>query len=227
MDNQTKLREYLQTIPPYLTTNLGVIGQLDSKLKDSMLELEKLRQEHLPRLIYYDAKKKELAISQINQKFYECKSLGNKKTEIANQTYDLVDRYIRKLDSEMNILKELIDYYVSSDRKELQDVGSLSPFHYSMSQRDDKIKKRKLNESEIESSSEESDTDLSIDPNEPKYCICNDVSFGEMIACDNLDCSIEWFHMGCMRLNSHNKPKGKWYCPDCRNEHGPKKRKHH
>ena len=24
-----------------------------------------------------------------------------------------------------------------------------------------------------------------VDPNEPKYCICNRVSFGEMIACEN------------------------------------------
>ena len=29
---------------------------------------------------------------------------------------------------------------------------------------------------------------------EPTYCICSQVSFGEMIACDNEDCSIEWFH---------------------------------
>ena len=26
-----------------------------------------------------------------------------------------------------------------------------------------------------------------IDPNEPTYCLCNQVSFGEMIACDNDD----------------------------------------
>jgi inhibitor of growth protein 4 len=29
--------------------------------------------------------------------------------------------------------------------------------------------------------------DEGIDPNEPTYCICNQVSFGEMIACDNDD----------------------------------------
>ena len=29
------------------------------------------------------------------------------------------------------------------------------------------------------------DLDLPIDPNEPTYCICNRVSFGNMIACDN------------------------------------------
>ena len=28
-------------------------------------------------------------------------------------------------------------------------------------------------------------SDLPIDPNEPKYCYCKQVSFGEMVACDN------------------------------------------
>lgn len=27
--------------------------------------------------------------------------------------------------------------------------------------------------------------DLPVDPNEPTYCYCNRVSYGEMIACDN------------------------------------------
>ena len=39
------------------------------------------------------------------------------------------------------------------------------------------------------------------------------VSYGEMIGCDNADCPIEWFHFGCMNLTT--KPKGKWYCPKC------------
>lgn len=29
------------------------------------------------------------------------------------------------------------------------------------------------------------DLDLPVDPNEPTYCFCNQVSFGEMVACDN------------------------------------------
>jgi len=51
------------------------------------------------------------------------------------------------------------------------------------------------------------------DPNEPTYCLCNQVSYGEMVGCDNPSCSIEWFHYGCVGLT--DAPKGKWYCPDC------------
>ncbi|XP_041113582.1 inhibitor of growth protein 3-like [Polyodon spathula] len=55
--------------------------------------------------------------------------------------------------------------------------------------------------------------DWAYDPNEPRYCICNQVSYGEMVGCDNQDCPIEWFHYGCVGLTE--APKGKWYCPQC------------
>lgn len=55
--------------------------------------------------------------------------------------------------------------------------------------------------------------DMPVDPNEPTYCICQQVSYGEMIGCDNPECPIEWFHFGCIALTT--KPKGKWYCPKC------------
>ena len=43
------------------------------------------------------------------------------------------------------------------------------------------------------------------------------VSFGEMIACDNPDCAIEWFHFECVGLDpNQSRPRGKkWYCNDC------------
>lgn len=51
---------------------------------------------------------------------------------------------------------------------------------------------------------------------EPTYCICHQVSYGDMICCDNDGCDIEWFHFQCVALAS--KPKGKWYCPNCRGD---------
>jgi hypothetical protein len=81
-----------------------------------------------------------------------------------------------------------------------------------------------------------------IDPNEPRYCICDDVSYGDMISCDNnvspltsvpyqqftlqnsfmltkkSKCEKEWFHLECVGMNQHSLPgrRMKWYCPDCR-----------
>ncbi|KAF2091778.1 hypothetical protein K490DRAFT_1647, partial [Saccharata proteae CBS 121410] len=55
-----------------------------------------------------------------------------------------------------------------------------------------------------------------IDPNEPLYCLCNDVSWGTMIGCEGDDCRIEWFHISCVGLTSAPKKSVKWFCPDCR-----------
>ncbi|KKA26118.1 hypothetical protein TD95_004699 [Thielaviopsis punctulata] len=46
-----------------------------------------------------------------------------------------------------------------------------------------------------------------------KYCLCQKVSFGDMVACDNDDCPYEWFHWSCVGLES--EPNGTWYCPVC------------
>lgn len=34
--------------------------------------------------------------------------------------------------------------------------------------------------------------DMPVDPNEPTYCLCHQVSYGEMIGCDNPDVSIQY-----------------------------------
>ncbi len=85
-----------------------------------------------------------------------------------------------------------------------------------------------------------------IDPDEPRYCLCNGVSFGTMIQCDNVDvsdeeaataaparsgkrqrnknkltphkqnCKYEWFHLECVGLSEIPARTTKWYCPECR-----------
>lgn len=75
---------------------------------------------------------------------------------------------------------------------------------------------KKKKRSKAKQEREVSPADLPIDPNEPTYCLCEQVSYGEMIGCDNDECPIEWFHFSCVGL--HHKPKGKWYCPKCRGE---------
>lgn len=55
--------------------------------------------------------------------------------------------------------------------------------------------------------------DWTYDPNEPRYCICDQVSYGDMVACDNPKCPVEWFHYPCVGIK--DPPRGKWYCPQC------------
>ena len=83
-----------------------------------------------------------------------------------------------------------------------------------------KKKKRKVRQQKsgnsIDKSGDRSPLDWDIDPDEPTYCLCEQVSYGEMIGCDNDSCPIEWFHFPCVQLV--HKPKGKWFCPKCRGD---------
>ncbi|PSR73422.1 hypothetical protein PHLCEN_2v10714 [Hermanssonia centrifuga] len=45
------------------------------------------------------------------------------------------------------------------------------------------------------------------------YCVCQKMSYGEMIGCDNPDCRMQWFHLPCVNL----KPPlpDRWFCSEC------------
>ncbi len=46
-----------------------------------------------------------------------------------------------------------------------------------------------------------------------RYCICHNVSYGDMVACDNENCPYQWFHWGCIGIT--REPVGDWLCPHC------------
>ena len=67
--------------------------------------------------------------------------------------------------------------------------------------------------SEEESLHEGDDED---EEGEPRYCYCNEISFGEMVACDNDACPREWFHLSCVGLTKPPGKNGESYMPCAR-----------
>ncbi|KAF1816209.1 hypothetical protein P152DRAFT_454464 [Eremomyces bilateralis CBS 781.70] len=51
------------------------------------------------------------------------------------------------------------------------------------------------------------------DGDDTKYCFCQSVSYGDMVACDNANCKYQWFHWGCIGIDK--EPVGDWLCPEC------------
>ena len=47
------------------------------------------------------------------------------------------------------------------------------------------------------------------DVDEPRYCYCNRISFGEMVGCDGEECEKEWFHLECVGLTRAPAKNGK------------------
>jgi hypothetical protein len=58
------------------------------------------------------------------------------------------------------------------------------------------------------SNAPDADEDGEIDEDEPTYCYCNGVSYGEMVGCDADGCEREWFHLECVGLKVAPKGNG-------------------
>lgn len=166
--------ESLDNVPPELERNFTLIAKLDKNTKDLM---EKINQC----LIDYkkaDKKADRIAIkNKSNEYFEKLNSYADDKIELALQTYELIDKNIKRL-IELGAPKNQ-----TTDEAGTSNQQALVGF------------------------------DMPLDPNEPTYCVCNSVSHGDMIACDNKECPIEWFHYSCVGLTV--EPKGKWYCANC------------
>lgn len=212
---------------PYLEEFLKSIASLPSEFKDNYSELRKL-DEHFQECEKQlenqfeqeleDAKKACESDSMphahsFSRKVTEtadmCKDIADQKIKLATQTYKRVDGHIRRLDKYLKKLDQEL-------RRESELTGGLSAVEQRLdvpdlvgSEGDIKTNQRKRQLEQPVSM----DLDLPVDPNEPTYCICNRVFFGEMVACDNENCKIEWFHYECVGITE--PPKGKWYCPDC------------
>jgi hypothetical protein len=55
---------------------------------------------------------------------------------------------------------------------------------------------------------QDDDEEADVDADEPTYCYCNGVSYGEMVGCDADGCEREWFHLDCVGLKVAPKING-------------------
>ncbi|XP_063056973.1 inhibitor of growth protein 5a isoform X3 [Engraulis encrasicolus] len=205
--------------------------ELDSRTEEKKGEIDKLAEEYIANVRTLASEQRVEHLQKIQSAYSKCKEYSDDKVQLAMQTYEMVDKHIRRLDADLarfeNELKEKLDVtgYESPDNRSLKKGGrgglkeKRGPRGRGRkgSDEDSPQKKKIKNSPEFGDSLlsvQPSDVlDMPVDPNEPTYCLCHQVSYGEMIGCDNPDCPIEWFHFACVDLTT--KPKGKWFCPRC------------
>ncbi|XP_041124083.1 inhibitor of growth protein 4-like isoform X4 [Polyodon spathula] len=258
------LEHYLDSIenlPFELQRNFQLMRDLDQRTEDMKGEIDGLATEYTANARTLSSEQKLSLLRQIQESYTKCKEFGDDKVQLAMQTYEMVDKHIRRLDTDLARFEadlkekqiESTDYDSSSSKgkkrkkaSELQHVKYSSEVVMSATPevRGQKDKKVARTRSKVKNSDDDSSPkngqkklklvhsteysapavtfgnvhpsdvlDMPVDPNEPTYCLCHQVSYGEMIGCDNPDCSIEWFHFACVGLTT--KPRGKWYCPRC------------
>ncbi|XP_065218485.1 inhibitor of growth protein 5-like [Planococcus citri] len=236
----------LENLPVELQRNFKLMRELDSRAQEIMKQIDKTGDDYLSNIKIFNTEKKKEHMNEIQKLFTKAKEYSDDKVQLAIQTYELVDKHIRRLDSDLARFEaEIQDKAMSASqtreepantqkrgRKKLpdKDAKKKSSAEDEASAKANKKKQKKstaVSSSKIVASAAESNfsailpnvshstdaIDMPVDPNEPTYCLCNQVSYGEMIGCDNSDCPIEWFHFACVKLTT--KPKGKWYCPKC------------
>ncbi|XP_065004878.1 PHD finger protein ING1-like isoform X2 [Musa acuminata AAA Group] len=141
-----------------------------------------------------------------------CIRIADEKVTLAIQAYDMVDAHIQQLDQYMRKLEELRqERELAAGADNAAGVSNTDP--NTRSGRATESGRGGRKKSRLAAEPPGVELELPVDPNEPTYCICNQVSFGKMVACDNANCKIEWFHFDCVGLKE--QPKGKWYCPNC------------
>jgi len=230
----------LETLPFELQRNFQLMRHLDQRSEDCKVEIDKLTESYVVDAKSLSTEDRVQRIKSIQESYSKCKEFADDKVQLAMQTYEMVDKHIRRLDSDLSRFENELQ---KSSEKSLVDNSVNSPKIDGGQSTSDK--KRKVSKKKIQIASEKetkkkkarsmvetipplvsyqsSDVlDMPVDPNEPTYCLCHQVSYGEMIGCDSQDCPIEWFHFGCVNLTT--KPKGKWYCPKCREDREKKKK---
>lgn len=230
----TYLENYLEsisTLPSELNRNFALIGELDVKSQEIVDKIEICIEEYRNNgQSKFDDILTEEEIEKLRDELKEACLLGDEKVSLAAQTYEMVDKHIRRLDQDL----KKFEHEIEMQRKQItQQLPSQSPLtslghgtkfnpvpqdNDTMTNQEKKNiqrpgRPRKFQDSFTKEIMPKS-FEMPIDPNEPTYCICNRVSFGDMIGCDNPDCEIEWFHFECVGLNA--PVKGKWYCDDCK-----------
>ncbi|KAM7351308.1 inhibitor of growth protein 5 isoform 3-T3 [Cochliomyia hominivorax] len=260
----------LESLPTELERNFKLMRKLDDRAQTAMKSIDSHAKEFMRKLadssITMTDEERRERLTDIQQLFGKAKEYSDDKVQLAIQTYELVDKQIRRLDNDLARFEGEIQEKASSTRgkseeaqvkkgrKKTKDSGKATGKKKRNTSSDDeannnasvaavvtggqggKKKKQKVNqeketrkggqkqknvdlddsekESCLTSATHPSDVlDMPVDPNEPTYCLCHQVSYGEMIGCDNPDCPIEWFHFACVGLTT--KPKGKWFCPKC------------
>ncbi|KAK9090659.1 hypothetical protein Sjap_023836 [Stephania japonica] len=237
--------EYSSTFPAELQRILNTMRELDER-SQALINQTREQTKYWLRFPAQSSKRgsqeeNEAAMEKMRRDIEEnqenAMSLCTEKVLLARQAYDLIDSHVRRLDEDLNNFAEdlkqegkialdepaILPPLALVPRDEKRKYGTPQSKRFEYRERDWERERDKDFElmpppgSHKKSIPASVDVDQPFDPNEPTYCVCHQVSFGDMIACDNDNCQGgEWFHYACVGLTPETRFKGKWYCPTCR-----------
>ena len=101
----------MENLSPELTRNFKLVYELDTRVQETLIEIDNLKTDYLKNLKSYNNETRLTKAKEIDQKYEKCKQLSDEKVQVANQTYELVDKYIRRLDTDLARFEVELSYY--------------------------------------------------------------------------------------------------------------------
>ncbi|XP_044083610.1 inhibitor of growth protein 4 isoform X5 [Neovison vison] len=98
------LEHYLDSIenlPFELQRNFQLMRDLDQRTEDLKAEIDKLATEYMNSARSLSSEEKLALLKQIQEAYGKCKEFGDDKVQLAMQTYEMVDKHIRRLDTDL------------------------------------------------------------------------------------------------------------------------------
>lgn len=191
---------------------LQLIEELDTAVEGLSTRIDNLIDEKVSNPSKFPKKKDDeiKALKAILEDFTE------RKIQLAVRNYDLIDHHIRLVDHELSIVENVMKNNGLSIQLNIPTpTVSVVAVKNVNSEKKRGRGRPPLSSIKSDTPKYEEVEEVEIDPNEPLYCICRQVAFGDMIACDNDSCTVEWFHYSCVNLTK--KPKSTWLCNACKN----------
>lgn len=115
----------LEHLPIELQRNFTLMRDLDTRAQCLMKDIDKLADDYLRNIKKESPEKSKEQITHIQSLFNKAKEYGDDKVQLAIQTYELVDKHIRRLDSDLARFEaEIQDKALNSSRA--QEEGNAS-----------------------------------------------------------------------------------------------------
>ncbi|KAJ8768362.1 hypothetical protein K2173_021515 [Erythroxylum novogranatense] len=227
---------YLESLPNILQKKYALLRDLDQSLQEIQRQNEQRCEQEIEEIkrgvkagnITPDTSLIRFSDEALDEQKHSIR-IADEKVALAVQAYDLVDAHIQQLDQYLRKFDEELRRENAAPTATPASVLGGTPRYGRSGEGGGRGRKKtrlatasttaatvaatEVATAAISANLTGMELDLPVDPNEPTYCFCNQVSYGDMVACDNPDCKIEWFHFGCVGVKEH--PKGKWYCSEC------------
>lgn len=112
-------------MPIELQRNFTLMRDLDARAQTLMKDIDKLADDYLKSVKKEPGDKDKDQLQTIQSMFNQAKAYGDDKVQLAIQTYELVDKHIRRLDSDLARFEaEIQDKALSSSRAQEETTGS-------------------------------------------------------------------------------------------------------